>query len=268
MAALPDIQALIQANDLAGAIATVKAAIRKAAAEPDLRFLLFQLASLAGDWTSAANQLSAYSELTGRQSPLPVVFRRLVAAEVEREKVFAGEAAPLIFGEPSPWIAPLVQALEAVARRDFAAAMDLRSRALAQAAPCAGSINGQPFDWLMDGDSRLGPVLEAVVNGSYYWIPLERIRSLSCEPPSQLRDAVWTAGTLKLATGADVPAFIPARYPGVQSWADGSLKMARSTDWDCPVEGCYLGRGQRMLLTQDSEVSLLDLRLLEFTASP
>ncbi len=261
--ALPDIQEFLRANDIAGATAAVKAAIRKSAAEPDLRFLLFQLSSLAGDWESALNQLDAYSELDGRQSPLPSIFRRLIAAEAEREKVFAGKAVPVIFGEHEPWISTLVQALAATAENDPSAALELRQRALAEAAPCSGTLNGQPFEWLMDGDSRLGPVLEAVIDGKYYWLPLKWVRSLTLEPPSQLRDVVWAAGSLKLSTDATVPAYVPVRYPGVQSWADGSLKMARGTDWHSPVEGYYLGQGQRMLLTQDAEISLLELRELE-----
>ena len=111
MVAPPDIQELLKVSDVAGAITVVKAAIRKSAADADLRFLLFQLGAMAGEWEMAANQLAAYSELNGRQSPLPFVLRRLIAAEVDRENVFAGKAAPVLFGEPNSWLATLVQGL-------------------------------------------------------------------------------------------------------------------------------------------------------------
>ena len=265
MAAPPDIQELLKVSDIPGAIAVVKAAIRKSAADEDLRFLLFQLGALAGDWEMAANQVAAYSELNGRQSPLPFVLRRLIAAEVDRENVFAGKAAPVLFGEPNGWLTTLVQALGPAAAENYDGAFELRQRALSEAPANSGTIDGKPFEGLMDGDSRLGPVLEAIMDGKYYWVPFSCIRSLVINPPTQLRDVVWAAAALTLTNDAVVPAHIPVRYPGAQRWADGELKMARSTDWQSPAEGFYQGLGQRMFLSKDGEVSLLDLRNLEFT---
>ena len=40
-----------------------------------------------------------------------------------------------------------------------------------------GSLNGQPFEWVADADSRLGPVMEAIINGRYYWVPFARLAS-------------------------------------------------------------------------------------------
>ena len=37
-------------------------------------------------------------------------------------------------------------------------------------------MNGQPFDWIMDGDTRLGPVLELMMKGTYYWVPQQRVK--------------------------------------------------------------------------------------------
>ena len=38
--------------------------------------------------------------------------------------------------------------------------------------PPAAPIDGKAFAWMADADMRLGPVLEAVINGRYYWVPL------------------------------------------------------------------------------------------------
>lgn len=261
-----EIPALLKAGNLTGALAATKAAIRKAPTDSDLRFMLFQVQSLLGDWEAASNQLVAYSELTGRQSPLPIVFNKLIEAEVRRKYVFLGEEPPTIFGEPPEWIPLLVQALAHTAKGEFEAAQGLRAKAMEAAPAFSGKANGEPFEWLMDGDSRFGTVFEAIINGQYYWVPQARIRSVHLEAPAQARDAVWIAASMTLENGAEISAFLPSRYPGVTSWNDELLKLSRRTDWQEPVTGYYVGQGQRVLMTDSSEISLLDLRDLEFTA--
>src|SRR5688572_19743280 len=155
-----EVEALLKSGDLPGALSAVKAAIRKAPSDADLRFTLFQMLSATGDWEGASNQLVAYSELTGRQSPLAVIFNDLIKAEVMRKLVFQGEKVPVIFGEPPPWVPLLVQACSHFAKGEYDAALTLRSKALEEAPGVSGTCNGAPFAWMMDGDTRFGPVLE------------------------------------------------------------------------------------------------------------
>src|SRR5688500_10651032 len=100
----PEIESLLKAGDLHGALAAVKAAIRKSPSDPDLRFTLCQVLSATGDWEGASNQLVAFSDLTGSQSPLPIIFNDVLKAEVMRKLVFQGEKLPVIFGEPPEWV--------------------------------------------------------------------------------------------------------------------------------------------------------------------
>lgn len=260
-----EISGLLKSGQLTAALAATKAAIRKDPTQAELRFMLFQILSLQGDWEAASNQLVAYSELTGRQSPLPIVFNDLIRAEVRRKHVFLGEEAPTIFGEPPPWISLLVQSVSHAAKGEWEAAMALRAQSLEDAPAVSGTINGSPFAWLMDGDSRLGLVFEAIINGQYYWVPQSRIRSLHMEPPEQARDAVWNAARVTLANGAEISAFLPVRYPGAGTWTDDLLKLSRRTDWQEPLAGFFVGLGQRVLMTDSAEVALLDVRDLEFS---
>ncbi len=259
-----EIQQHLKAGELVSAIAVTKAAIRKSPTDSDLRFMLFQTLALAGDWEAASNQLVAYSELTGRQSLLAVVFNDVIRAEVRRKHVFLGEEAPTIFGEPSEWISFLVQSLAHSAKGDYAAAMALRGEALERAPAVSGTVNGTPFDWMMDGDSRMGMIFEAIINGQYYWVPQNRIRSVSLEAPTQVRDAIWAAAEFTLANESRISAFVPVRYLEAASWKSDELKFARQTVWDTPHEGYYIGAGQRMLVTNDGEFPLLEIRQIEF----
>ena len=59
-------------------------------------------------------------------------------------------------------------------------------------APTAsGTIDGKPFEWIADADPRLGPIMEAMVDGKYYWVPFTRLSRLDIEAPADLRDQVW-----------------------------------------------------------------------------
>jgi len=259
-----DAEALLKSGDLTGALSAVKAAIRKAPTEADLRFTLFQMLAANGDWEGASNQLVAFSELTGRQSPLAIIFNDLVGAEVLRKLVFQGEKQPVIFGEPPEWVPLLVQACQHFAKGELDAAVSLRSKALEDAPAVAGTCNGKPFAWMMDGDSRFGPLLEIMMRGTYYWVPQHRVRQMTFGEPSHLRDRVWAAAEITFETGGVTHGFMPVRYPGAQSWQDTAQQMARTTAWDSPAEGIYLGRGQRVLMTPDAEIPLLDVREITF----
>ena len=49
------------------------------------------------------------------------------------------------------------------------------------------------------------PVCEAMIDGRYYWVPFERIRSVALQAPSDLRDFVWMPAQLVLANGSALP---------------------------------------------------------------
>ena len=116
----------------------------------------------------------------------------------------------------------------------------------------------------MDGDSRLGPVLEAIVNGRYYWIPFQRIRSIQVEKPVDLRDLVWMPAHLTWANGGESVGLIPTRYPGSESSADPAVRSGRKTDWLEQPGGAYIGQGQRMFFTEGGEYPLMDVRHIVF----
>jgi type VI secretion system protein ImpE len=141
----------------------------------------------------------------------------------------------------------------------------LRQQAFEAAPATAGTLNGEPFQWLADGDARLGPCLEVIVSGRYYWVPFHRIRRMSMEAPGDLRDFVWTPAELIWANGGEAVALIPTRYPGSEAAADPALRLARKTEWQEQSDQTCFGLGQRTLITDTGEAALLDVRSIEFT---
>jgi type VI secretion system protein ImpE len=252
-------QQLIRDGNLKRGLVALQDAVRKDAADVKLRVFLFQLLAVLGQWGRSLTQLNVAAELDAATLAMVQTYREAIQCEALRADIFAGKRAPLIFGEPQPWLAQLVEALRHDAD-DPTRAAELRAQAFEAAPASSGSIDGQRFDWLADADARLGPVLEAVLNGRYFWIPMFRISRIEFEAPADLRDTVWTAATFTWTNGAQTVGLIPTRYSGTVASGDDALLLARRTEWDDRGHGL----GQRMLTSEAGDYALMDVRLVEF----
>lgn len=255
---------LLKSGDLDGALTALQGAIRADAAKPELRIFLFQLLCVRGDWKRAIAQLKLSAELDALATPMAQTYREGIVCEVYREKVFAGEKDPLIFGEPQEWIALMLEALKSNAAGRHEEAAATRARAFDAAPATTGKLDGTPFEWIADADMRLGPILEIIVNGKYYWMPFTAIARLEFDAPADLRDAVWTPCTLKTVNGGEVVGLIPTRYAGTIQNGGPSEKLARATQWEDMGTETYAGIGQRLFATELGDTALMDVRLLEF----
>lgn len=259
---------LLQAGDLGGALKALQQQVRAKAADVKLRIFLFQLLSILGQWQRALDQLKVCGELDAGTLAMVNTYRSALQCEAVREAVFAGKTLPHVFGPPTQWVALLAQALQHEAQGQSAAAVAARAQALEQAEARAGTLNGQPFQWIADADSRLGPVLEVIINGRYGWLPVQHVAALAIEPVADLRDLVWAPAHLTFANGGDTVALLPVRYAGTPLNDPGSqgqaLALSRRTEWVDLGEGQYRGLGQRVLTTEAAEHGLLEVRELAF----
>lgn len=251
----------LEQGDLDSAVQLVMNDVRTSPAALAPRLALFQLSILMGAWERARRQLDTIAELDPEAMPLARAYGAAIDAEAARGEVFAGRASPICLGAPPAWLALLCEALRLDVQGAEAAAGELRQRALVEAEAVPGSLDGAPFAWIMDADIRLGPVLELIVEDRYRWLPLAAVRALRADPPQDHTDLVWRKVTVTLAAGGELPAFVPARYPGSETAADPRLRLARLTSWqDGP--GGQRGMGQRLLATDGADHAFLDLRHL------
>src|ERR1041384_6684607 len=182
---------LVQAGRLEEGLTALQSEIRNKPEDTRLRIFLFQLNCVLGRLDKALTQLQVIASLNAETMLLAQIFRPVITCEMLRREVFAGKRTPIIFGEPMEWLGSLVQAGELVAKGEFEAAADSRAKAFDAAPASAGKMNGEPFEWIADADSRLGPVVEAIIEGKYYWVPFCRIQKVEMPKPSDLRDLVW-----------------------------------------------------------------------------
>lgn len=285
---------LVKQGKLDEALAALQEQVRARPEDAKLRVFLFQLLSVRGEWKRAMTQLDVAAQLDPKNLLMAQVCRQGIMCEALRSDVFAGKRTPLVLGKPEEWIGWLVQAAQHTARGEHAAAEDLRNKALDAAPGSAGEIwiadaqaaakaaasdvrpdKGAPkaeapkgtrhtFEWIADADSRLGPIIEAVVEGRYYWIPMSRILEIKLEAPADLRDVVWTPANFTWTTGASQVGLIPTRYAGSEG-GSANERLARETNYDEPASGVFLARGQRMWMTDAGEHAIMETRLIRLS---
>jgi type VI secretion system protein ImpE len=237
--------------------------VRDDPANAKARVFLFQLLSILGDWKRASTQLQVLSEMDSDSMMLSRIFEPILVCEAIRADVFDGKRTPIIFGEPPEWIGSLAEAMGFFGKGEFKDGAAFRDKAFEAAPMSAGKINGEVFEWIADADERLGPVLEVILEGRYYWVPFCRIRQIFIEPVTDLRDLVWAAAQFVWENGGQASGHIPTRYAGTERSEDGKLKLARKTDW-LNKAGVHVGMGQRIFATDAAEYPLLEVRTLEF----
>jgi type VI secretion system protein ImpE len=256
---------LLKAGRLEDCLGALQSEVRANPADAKLRVFLFQLLAVLGQWGKAMTQLNVAAELDASCLLMAQACRQLLNCEVFRAEVFAGRRGPLVFGQPEEWLGWLVQANSLLAGGQSGQAAELRDRAFEAAPAVAGQIDGQPFEWIADADTRLGPILEVVVDGRYYWVPFGGIKALRLEQPTDLRDVLWLPATFVWANEGQAAGFVLARYPGSEGHAEAAVKLARQTLWETTADGHSLGFGQRMLATDQGEFALADTREILLT---
>lgn len=257
---------LLRSGRLAEALAALKERIRAEPAEAKHRIFYFQLLCVEGDWDRALAQLNLSAEMDPAALAMVQTYREALRCEVLRREVFAGTRTPLVFGEPPQWLGLLLESLRLVAAGNIAASQDLRAEAFDAAEALPATVDGAAVEWIADSDPRLGPVLEAIVNGRYFWIPFQNIRRIDVEEPQDLRDCVWMPAHFEWINGGDAVGLIPTRYPGSESSDDEAVRLARKTSWHDLGEELFVGLGQRTFATPEEDYPLMNVRQIAFDA--
>lgn len=263
-----DAEHTLQSGDPVSALTLLQEAVRLKPNDVECRIFLFQLYSLLGQWERALNQLEVIARLDDAALAMVQMYRDAVQCEALRAQVFEGKKSPKVLGVPEPWFASLIEARLLAGSGQTDESLQLLSKALEEAPPSSGTIDDRAFTWIADADMRFGPVIEAILNGCYYWIPFIRLSRIVIDPPEDLRDIVWMPARLWFDNGGESVALIPTRYPGTESQSDGQLLMARKTVWEEVSPGVYRGLGQRILTTDQGDTALMDAREILLDAAP
>ena len=244
-------------------ISQLHQSIRSNPAKVEYRVHLAQLLMISGQWDRCLQQLQTTAQLDPKSIPMAQTYRELICAEIFREQVFIGQRAPAAKVAVEPWQDLLAEALVARANNQPAIADELQQQAYNQAPTCKFSINDQVVSWIADGDSRLGPICELFINGSYYWVPFTQIQQMTLEPPKDLRDLVWSPATIILMDSSEHVCFLPSRYAASYAVNNDQLALSALTEWTPLSAESWAGLGQKILIADEAEFSLLSIRTLQ-----
>ncbi len=268
----------LHAGDVIGAMSQLKNEVRDRPQAADLRVFRFQLFAVTGEWDRALSQLKVASELDGDCQTMADAYQHILRCEALREEVFSKGRSPLVLGEPEPWVASAIEAARLYCDGNYQNAAALQGEAYQDAPTSTGSFtlrsadetpnSGLPeehgFEWIADADSRIGPFVEAIVQGKYYWVPFHRIKCVEFHPINDLRDFVWIPAQFTWKGGGEMVGMVPVRYPSSEKHTDGLIQLGRKTIWEEKSSDTYFGLGQRMFATGESDVSLLDIATMSF----
>lgn len=252
---------LLKQGDLNQALQLLQEQVKKQPSNSEYRIFLFQLLVVTGQWERALNQLKVIKELDDSAIAMVLMYRQVIACEQYREQVFLGKKEPIVLGKPEEWIALLMQSLKLIAEEKFEAAKALRAKAFEDASAVVGTINGENFEWLADADERLGPIIEAFIDGRYLWTTLDNLQAIVIEEPVDLRDVVWLPAHFSWKNGGENYGLIPSRYP-FSYQVDSLLALSRKTVWQESSSNLYIGYGQKMIATDQSEYPLMQVRTI------
>lgn len=264
------LDSLIGEQDLEEGLRSVERLIRVEPGNMAHRRLRFDLLCLLGRWEKALVQLQTCARMDKAVTPEAYVYRDLVQSERFRAEVFAGRRAPVLPETTPEWLTLQLKALRLQGEGDTNAADAAREEALGQAGDVAGHFENGPeattpggaFQWIADSDTRLGPVLEAFLQGQYRWIPFAAVTRISLTGPVNPRDFLWLPVQLEIDSQM-YSGFLPGRYPGSESGPD-SIRLGRETRWEDSGRTCVRGLGQKVWMTDQGDIPLFDLREMTF----
>lgn len=256
---------LLAKGDLTAVVAALNDAVRGNPSDTHLRSFLFEALAFQGALDRASKQLDVLSAQSGPESVLAVqVYRGLLRAEEARRQVFAGTSLPKFYTTPPDWLQPSILLLAQLPDAPDAAAETL-SR-LEDAAPAfAGTLDGEPFSAFRDLDDRTPLVLEVFRGSDYIWLPFSEVRRVEVTAPVRLRDLLWAQARIETHAGQSGDVFLPVLYAGSHEHDDDQVRLGRTTAFHAIADAITCGAGQRIFAADDREVSLLDMRVLEFT---
>jgi type VI secretion system protein ImpE len=227
---------LYQEGRLDDAIEALGAEVRDNPTDAQRRAFLFELLCFAGQFERAEKQLSVLGR-NGRDAEMgTLLYHAALHGERLRQEMFEKQNFP-----------------QSVAK------------------PVGGTINGKPFTTITDADPRIGARLEVFAGGQYMWLPFEHVESVRVEAPKLLRDLLWAKAIVRPAKtfkGLEMgEALLPAISPLTWQYPDADVRLGRVTEWVEFDDGSQGPVGQKILLVDDEEFPILELRELEIAGA-
>jgi type VI secretion system protein ImpE len=228
---------LLAASRLTDAIESLGVELRDDPTDAQRRSLLFELLAFSGEFARAEKQLDVLAQRGPDAGMGALLYRAAIHAERTRADMFQKGDTP----------------------------------SHGATGPATGSLNGKAFSSIRDADPRIGDRLEVFAAGQYMWLPFEHIASIRMSPPKRLRDTLWAPALVRTGPkfkGVELgEVLVPVLAPLSFESDDDSVRLGRATEWVATDAGLEVPVGQKLLLVDDEEVPILEVRELTITSA-
>lgn len=227
---------LLQAGKLDEAIQAVGAEVRDNPQDVKRRTFLFELLCFAGDFSRAEKHLDLAAQGNQSAEMGGLLYHAALHAERTRHDLFSKQQYP-------------------------------RPKHSTGLEEISITINGKSYHSLSDADPRIGSNLEVFAAGSYMWIPFGLLNSIEIAPPKRLRDLLWLPAKIRTSDKYEErelgEVLLPVLTPFAAQHADANVRLGRATLWEETPEGETIPVGQKLLLADDDEMPILEVRSVQ-----
>jgi type VI secretion system protein ImpE len=143
----------------------------------------------------------------------------------------------------------------------------MRQEALSEAPASKGQwCESSLFEWIADGDGRLGPIIEVMLGCAYYWVPFDLVESLRVATPCRAMDLVWAPVELKMVGHPMRNAYMPSRYVlPPEEECDDALLTGTKTLWQESSDGLlWRGYGRKVWYVDGEAFSIFEANQITF----
>lgn len=229
-------QQLLQAGKLDEAIQAISAEVRDNPQDTRRRTFLFELLCFAGDFDRAEKHLDLAAQGSQPAEMGALLYHAALHAERTRHDLFSKKQYPMPKGG------------------DGMSELSI-------------TVNGKTYHSLTDADPRVGAHLEVFAAGNYLWIPFALLNLIEIAPPKRLRDLLWLPARVRTSDKYQErelgEVLLPVLTPFASRHADPNVRLGRATLWEENAEGETVPVGQKMLLADDEELPLLEIRSVQ-----
>jgi len=262
---MPNAKELLEAGKLSDAIQAMNDEVKRNPTDLQRRSFLVELLCASGRLERADAQLEVMLQQDAKAALSVALMRQLIRAETARRDFYASGRLPEFIDVPTPDLQLYVQASVHVRDKRTDEAVRLLEQAEEKRPRVKGVCNGKPFADLRDLDDLTASVVEVLTStGKFYWIPVERVRSIEFRKPERLRDLLWRRALMSVASGPDGEVFLPATYPPDGADGDERALLGRVTDWRGGDGAPMRGIGQVSFLVDEESVPIMQMETVTF----
>ena len=255
---------MLDSGNLTGAIENALNSVKSNPTDETARTFLFELSCFAGNWDRAEKQLDVIGHQDVNAMIGAQIFKQNISAERDRLRHFEDGMLPECVLETPKYVEKLLIAGNHIREERFAEARKILDEAEVERPAFSGKINGEQFTDFRDFNDLTSCVFEAIIKGSYTWIPFEQVTRLKLTKPKALRDRFWVQAEFEMINGTNGELFLPALY--VNSWKsdDDQIRLGKVTDWREIGEDLFVGEGTRMFQIDGGHKLVTEIEMIEF----